>query len=133
MRTRPVSGSTAILSWLPPIAWAGVLFALSAGSGPAFTPPIPHLDKLEHAAAYGLLGFLVARAVARTLLVEAFGAVLCGGLAAGLYGASDELHQSFVPGRRVEVADAVADTFGGFAGAAFFATVVRTRSRATRG
>jgi VanZ family protein len=34
-----------------------------------------------------------------------------------LYGASDEWHQSFVPGRMVEVADWLADSIGGVIGA----------------
>lgn len=127
MRTRPVPGSTAFLLWLPPIAWAGVLFALSAGSGPAFAPPFPHIDKLEHAGAYALLGFLVARAAAGTFAISPSGAVLAGGLAAAAYGVSDEFHQSFTPGRSVEVADAVADTAGGFAGA--FAWVALAKRR----
>ena len=33
-----------------------------------------------------------------------------------LYGISDEYHQSFVPGREAGVADAIADTIGGFLG-----------------
>ena len=37
---------------------------------------------------------------------------------ASLYGASDEFHQSFVPGRHVEIADWLADTLGGGVGAA---------------
>ena len=130
MRTRPVSGSTAILLWLPPIAWAGVLFALSAGSGPAFAPPFPHIDKLEHAVAFAVLGFLVARAAVGTLPVAAVGAVYAGGLTAGLYGVSDEFHQSFTPGRVVEVADAIADTIGGFAGAGAFVAIAKRREAA---
>lgn len=130
MPTRPVSGSTAILLWLPPIAWAGVLFALSAGSGPSFDPPFPHVDKLEHVLAYGVLGFFLARAVAGSLTVSMHAAVIAGGMAAGLYGVSDEFHQSFTPGRMVEVADGVADTVGGFAGAGVFAAISRRREAA---
>lgn len=111
--------------WLPPVVWAGVLFALSAGSGPAFAPPYPHIDKLEHAAAYGILGFLVARAAGRTWSLGAAATVLTGGLVAAAYGVSDEYHQSFTPGRMVEVADAIADTVGGFAGAAAFVALSR--------
>lgn len=123
MRSGPAS--TAWISWLPPIAWAGVLFALSSGSGPAFAPPYPHIDKLEHAGAYAVLGFLVARAAARTWRLGAVGTVFAGGLAAAAYGVSDEYHQSFTPGRMVEVADAIADTVGGFAGAIAFSTLSR--------
>lgn len=130
MPTRPVSGSPLILLWLPPIAWAGALFALSAGSGPAFAPPIANIDKLEHAGAYALLGFLVARAASGSFDLGFAGVLLTGGLFCALYGASDEFHQSYTPGRQVEVADAVADTVGGFAGAAVFASMARRREAA---
>jgi VanZ family protein len=122
---RSATASTAWISWLPPIVWAGVLFALSSGSGPAFAPPYPHIDKLEHAGAYSVLGFLVARATHRTWSPAAMATVLTGGLVAAAYGASDEFHQSFTPGRMVEVADAIADTVGGFAGAIAFVMLSR--------
>ena len=127
MRSRPVTGSSALLLWLPPLTWAAVLFALSAGSGPAFAPPFPHIDKLEHVGAFSLLGFLVARAAGGTWTLSTAATVLAGGLAAALYGVSDEIHQSFTPGRMVEVADAVADTVGGFAGAFGFVFVSKWR------
>lgn len=114
--------------WLPPVVWAGVLFALSAGSGPAFAPPYPHIDKLEHAGAYGILGFLVARAAGGTWSLGAAATVLAGGLVAAAYGVTDEYHQSFTPGRMVEVADAIADGVGGFAGAAAFVAFSRRLS-----
>lgn len=132
MRSRPVTGSSALL-WLPPLAWAAVLFALSAGSGPAFAPPFPHIDKLEHAGAFALLGFLVARALGGTWAISPAALVLGGGLAAALYGVSDEIHQSFTPGRMVEVADAVADTVGGFAGAFSFVLVAKWRGQLEAG
>ena len=127
MPPRPVTGSSALLLWLPPLAWAAVLFALSAGSGPAFAPPFPHVDKLEHAGAFGVLGFLVARAAAGTWALSPGATVIAGGLTAALYGVSDEIHQSFTPGRMVEVADALADTVGGVAGALSFVLVTRLR------
>jgi VanZ family protein len=36
-----------------------------------------------------------------------------------LYGASDEIHQYFVPGRVCDIFDLVADSIGGFIGAFF--------------
>jgi VanZ family protein len=133
MRSRRVTGSSALLLWLPPLAWAAVLFALSSGSGPAFAPPFPNIDKLEHAGAYSLLGFLVARACGGTWPLSAMATVLAGGFAAAFYGVSDEIHQSFTPGRMVEAADALADAFGGFAGAFSFVLVSKWRGQAEAG
>jgi VanZ family protein len=48
-------------------------------------------------------------------------------LIASLYGASDELHQYFVPGRSAEVADWVADTLGALVAVLFAAWLFRSR------
>jgi VanZ family protein len=74
-------------------------------------PDIPHLDKVTHFAVYGLLGTLLCRV--GTGARAAVGAVLL----ASVFGASDEWHQSFVPGRTAEFADWVADTLGAVVGA----------------
>jgi VanZ family protein len=99
------------LAWLPALVWAGVIFALSGR--PALPTPrlFPGFDKAAHFGAYALLGFLLARGAAASRLGP--GWVLAIGL---LYGASDEYHQSFVPGRSVEAGDWVADALGVAAG-----------------
>ena len=51
---------------------------------------------------------------------------------ASLYGATDEFHQSFVPGRDSDVLDWVADTLGAALGAAS-ATVATRALRRPRG
>jgi VanZ family protein len=70
-------------------------------------------DKVAHAFGYSLLGALIARAAAggfpRPLASHA--AVLSVAMAV-LYGASDEFHQRFVPGRSADVADLIADAVG---------------------
>jgi VanZ family protein len=108
MGTR-LGASNAILLWLPPIAWAGVLFALSSGAPPQIGVSFDGIDKVEHAIAYGILGFLAARAVAGS---STWNAILCGGLAAALYGVTDEFHQSFVAGRSADVVDWYSDVTG---------------------
>jgi VanZ family protein len=70
-------------------------------------------DKLIHATVWSVLGALLALAAARPTLRAAALAIL----AAVLFGASDELHQSFVPGRDASVLDLVADTVGAAVGA----------------
>jgi VanZ family protein len=107
--------------WLPPAAWAGFIFYLSSRSRlPG--PDVDGFDKVEHFGAYAVLGWLLVRAADRSLLPLALG------LALGvLYGASDEIHQMFVPGRSPDVRDWVADAAGVAA-----ATFVYTRLRARR-
>lgn len=103
--------------WLPAVVWAGVIFVLS--SQPWLPgPPGGLTDKHGHAVTYGLLALLVlfGWTRARWRLVTGSGAVLAATVAT-LYGASDEWHQSFVPGRTAEVGDLLADALGA-AGAA---------------
>jgi hypothetical protein len=99
-----VSGSVVRL-WLPVVAWAGFIFALSSipdlGTGLGGWDLV--LRKIAHAAEYAVLGALLVRALGRT------------GLAAGigvLYAVSDELHQSFVPGRAGSPLDVALDAVG---------------------
>jgi VanZ family protein len=101
------------LAWLPALSWAGVIFLLSSRSALP-EPPIalpPHTDKLIHALLYAVLASLM------------YGAFRAGGttpnraalfalVLASLYGITDELHQSTVPGRTADVWDWVADTTG---------------------
>lgn len=102
--------------WGPVILWAAAIFAASSRSDTGPVGRIP--DWLTHGLAYAVLSLLVARALA-----GGFGAPLGWGaavLAFGLataYGASDELHQSFVPGRDASAADVLKDLAGAAAGA----------------
>jgi VanZ family protein len=72
-------------------------------------------DKLAHFGAYAVLGLLVARALPPRGRLPWL-AFLLG----SLYGASDEFHQHFVPGRSVDVFDWVADSLGVIAGASIY-------------
>ncbi len=110
-----------LLAWLPAVAWAAVIFTLS--SRPRLPGPgLPGFDKAMHFAAYALLAWLLAFATERSRLPIIVAVVL--GL---LYGATDEFHQSFVPGRSPDVLDWFADAAGVAA-----ATFVYVRRRARR-
>jgi VanZ family protein len=101
--------------WLPPVLWMGVIFILSA------QPTLPHhpgalldlvLKKAGHMMGYGILAFLLWRAfsqgrgaLSRSALVAAF-------VVSVLYAASDEYHQSFVPGRNGTPVDVGLDAVG---------------------
>ncbi|MGL6280029.1 MAG: VanZ family protein [Gaiella sp.] len=91
--------------WLPVIAWCALIFAFSAV--PSLSTGLGGWDlllrKLAHLAEYAVLGFLLARAVGSTWVALALGA---------LYAISDEVHQTFVPGRAGRPLDVAIDTLG---------------------
>ena len=101
---RTVSGSRARL-WLPVVAWAALIFALSSvpdlGTGLGGWDLV--LRKIAHAGEYAVLGALLVRATGRAGLAFALGA---------LYAVSDEIHQSLVPGRLGSPLDVVIDAVG---------------------
>ena len=66
--------------------------------------------------AYAVLALLVRRAFGPGLR-RAGAATIAAALIAVAYGAVDEIHQGFVPGRVPAVADAVADAVGAMIGA----------------
>jgi VanZ family protein len=105
------------LRWGPAVLWAATIFVLSSFSSLP-PPPSAFTDKHAHFGAYGLLAVLLVwgltdRAPARTTWTTAAAAVVL----AALYGASDEWHQSFVPGREVSALDLAADAAGAAAAA----------------
>ena len=108
------------LSWiLATTAYCAFIFWLS--SGPI---PVPKavsfvgLDKLAHVGAYGLLALLVWMGMARSGRGHAARRMFwTAALFATLYGATDELHQYFVPTRTFDPADWLADAAGAFAAA----------------
>jgi VanZ family protein len=110
-----VSGSRARL-WLPVVGWAALIFGLSSvpdlGTGLGGWDLV--LRKIAHAAEYAVLGALLLRATGRTGLAFALGA---------LYAVSDEIHQSFVPGRLGSPLDVAIDAAGVAVGIALWQTV----------
>jgi VanZ family protein len=110
------------LAWLPALAWAAVIFYLShQPTLPA--PELPNVDKVAHFGAYAVLGVCLAYAVHASSLPPMLSFVL-----GAAYGASDEFHQMFVPGRSPELLDWVADAAGVAA-----ATYLFSRWRMRRG
>ena len=105
------------VSWGPAVLWAAVLFFLSAVPDLPETgllSRVPAGDKLVHLGLYAVLGACLAwghrrhpgrppsRAWVHVALI----------VAGALYGATDEWHQSFVPGRDASVLDWLADLCG---------------------
>jgi len=121
-------GESTLLRWLPALLWAGTIFFLSSRSRLPEPPGLLGWDKLQHCLGYGVGGFLIARAVG----VRGCGTLLAVVLGS-LYGASDELHQWFVPGRNSDVLDWVADTLGVAIGAFIHRTTILRRGGASAG
>ncbi len=101
--------------WLPPLAWMGFLYWLSAQPDfPALSPfAFPGADKAVHLGLYGILGLLLWRAARRSqhrLLARRPGwsAFIIG----WFYGFVDEAHQFFVPPRLPDVKDFFTDGLG---------------------
>ncbi|UCE03993.1 MAG: VanZ family protein [Candidatus Latescibacterota bacterium] len=102
--------------WLPFGVWVLAIFGVSSlrdlGTAPVGAPG---LDKLFHTGEYAVLGFLFARATSRRWSGwRAIGSTLLLGL---VLGSLDELYQSTVPGRAVDVFDVCADVIGATCGA----------------
>jgi len=100
----------ALRAWGPAAAWAAVLFLSSAQSelgtvGWLSTVP----DKVLHLILYAVLGAALAHARFWGAPRMPHAVILALG---ALYGASDELHQSFVPNRVPSVGDWLADLAG---------------------
>lgn len=114
------------MRWLPAAVWAAVIFASSSIPG----TNIPGVWSVwGHLAEYAVLGGLVAAALRR----DDWGTILLVVGLCALYGASDELHQVFVPFRTPDVLDWITDVAGAAIGTAFYLLVtLRRETRPTQ-
>jgi VanZ family protein len=94
-----------VRNWLPVVLWAGLIFAFSSvpdlGTGLGGWDLL--LRKIAHAGEYAVLGALLVRATGRANVALLLGT---------LYALSDEIHQSFVPGRVGSPLDVAIDAVG---------------------
>lgn len=136
-----------LLSWALVIGWAAFIFFMSAHTGsdlddgtglvasikrwlaaavaPVFGPDTDVVSVAAHFSEYVVLGVLLCVALRQTwpgtrLALVAVAAIVL----ASLYGASDEFHQLFVPGRLCDPADWLTDTLGATLGALATAGIV---------
>ena len=114
-----MSGSLARL-WLPVVGWAALIFVLSSipslGTGLGDWDLV--LRKIAHAAEFAVLGALLVRALSAPLPAFLIGAA---------YAVSDEVHQSFVPGRMGSPLDVAIDAVGVGFGVVLWQRLVRAR------
>jgi VanZ family protein len=111
--------ATWIRLWLPVLAWAALIFALSSvpDLGTGLGGWDLALRKVAHAAEYAVLGGLLLRATGRTGFAFLLGT---------LYAVSDEIHQAFVPGRMGSPLDVAIDVLGVVCGILLWQSI-RTR------
>ena len=107
--------------WVPPLLYMALIFVVSSLEQPPL--PMPEfewltIDKLYHFVEYAILGGLLAIAFvkAKPAVMPSKLIWLAATVLSILYGASDEWHQTFVPGRFATLADWVADVLGSIAG-----------------
>lgn len=100
--------------WLVVVAYACAIFYISSLSGTLdLQYSFPHADKVVHFLGFALLSFLLRYAIQGSISssIASTSYVLSVVIAAS-YGASDEVHQAFVPGRTASIADWIADAAG---------------------
>lgn len=114
--------------WVPPVLWAAFILLLTSLPG----ADLPHIglreiDKLVHFLMYGTFAWLSTRSLGRQRPAARIAILVVLGVS--LFGAVDEWHQQFIPGRSMELLDWMADTLGALTGAwSACATVGQERS-----
>ncbi len=117
--------------WLPPLAYMVLVFHLSSQSNPLPVLTEHVWDKALHCSEYGGLAFLLCRA----LRGEGLGwpaALSLAFTATSVYGATDEWHQLYTPGRSADVHDWMADTVGAAIGLGSYVAIARMGSMLAR-
>jgi VanZ family protein len=105
--------------WLPVLVWLGVIFiGSSIGSVPRVggksTDAVVH--RVAHLIEFAVLGVLTLRAVSQDKRITKRELIITV-IVSAVYGASDEIHQRFTPGRSSEGLSVLFDVAGGLAGA----------------
>jgi len=100
--------------FLPLLVYGALIFYGSSQSRWFFNPPeFFSVDKVYHFLEYGIFGVLSARFINGYHFSSFFrGKMIWVTALAILYGASDEFHQWFVPGRLATFGDWLADSLG---------------------
>lgn len=98
---------------VPLLLWAGLIAALSSFSNPPGPQQQGWTAYLAHGGEYAVLAFLASHWAGRAFPRARPGVlVILVWLGCVLYGASDELHQSFVAGRDASYLDWLLDALG---------------------
>jgi len=110
-----------ILVWLPPFFWISLIFLLSSFPKLQISEGLADLilRKLAHMFEYGVLYLLIYRVFKRTSSLSKNKLLFISLFLTILYAASDEYHQTFVPGRSGNLTDVSIDSVGAVLGLIF--------------
>lgn len=118
--------------WFPVLLYITLIFTVSSIQN-LRVPEFPGLsDKLVHACEYGVLGFLLVRALRGTTMATSVPAALVALLVGLGVALADELYQAYVPGRQSDPIDFAADASGLVISALLF-LLLRVARRPRRG
>jgi VanZ family protein len=117
--------------WLPAVVYMAAIFYFSAQSNPLPEVTTHVWDKLLHTIEYAGLSVLLCRALVGEG-ADPTVAVALAILLAGVYGATDEYHQSFVQLRTADLQDWIVDIIGASLGAITYVAQVSRPSQDTR-
>ena len=103
--------------WFPVLFYCVIIFVQSSYPTVKKTYDLPHIDKLFHLVGYAILGILFFRGFKNSRFSNNFALIRTASiLLTGMYGATDELHQHYVPHRTADIWDVFSDLLGGFLG-----------------
>ncbi len=111
----------------------GLIFFLSHQHSLPTPSLFPGQDKLFHGITFGVLGAFYLGSMRKSRTGYSLPQAAIASLYVLAYGASDETHQYFVPGRTTEYMDVAADAVGGLLMITIVFLIARRRSRSPRG
>lgn len=119
-------------NWVPVIIWCLIIFYLSSRPNLEIPIKLSYIDLGGHAAFYALLALLLGRAVQlknRSSKLKYSFAVI---ISATIYGAFNEVYQSYIPTRDPSLADEIANLAGACIGVLMYYAYIGWRSRLIR-
>ncbi|MBU1726705.1 MAG: VanZ family protein [Candidatus Omnitrophica bacterium] len=106
-----------VIYWLPVLFCMVFIFFVSSMPAKKIPPLFINQDIAYHSLMYLLLAFLFGRALRNSFLnITLLKVIIFTTLFGLFYGATDEFHQLFVPGRSCSGFDLLIDTAGSFIG-----------------
>jgi VanZ family protein len=112
--------------WFPVLFYCLIIFVQSSYPTVHKTYDLPYIDKLLHLAGYAMLGVLFFRGFKNSRFKNDFASIRTVSiLLTGIYGATDELHQYYVPYRTADIWDVISDLSGGFIGVYIYQALLK--------
>jgi len=106
--------------WVPPCLMAVLILILSSTPGSYYPEHADYLNNIIHFMEFGLLGFLLARALHNGLSLKGASLFLWSITICVSFGLLDEAHQFLVPERIFDLIDLFFDSMGAIAGSVLY-------------